>query len=461
MVPQSLKDSGVQTAIPRTEPSLTVGIVDAKRLRLTLDGSFLEGNTGRSVSGTASVSPEGDGVALELASGMVIQAPSVILSPIDMTSACFVLHDVKIGKGFHWEQSEEQKFLGELMVLRVGGHVGAVNRIGLERYLISVISSEMSGGASLEFLKAHAIISRSWLIAQVLQEHREADGAVLPHPSMVREAGRSIQWYDRETHDLFDVCADDHCQRYQGIPSQAVPVVEQAVRETRGFVLMSGGEVCDARFSKSCGGISEPFENVWAPEPHAYLVAVRDARQDIMPDLTKEDEARRWILTEPPSFCNIQDEAVLARILPPRDREKGSLYRWTVSYSQEDLRRIVKSRTGIDLGEICALIPVRRGPSARLLELRIEGTRSSMNIGKELEIRRVLSQSHLYSAAFVVDAEDIHAGVPGRFVLHGAGWGHGVGLCQTGAGVMGEQGFSCSEILAHYYRGATIEQAYK
>ena len=331
----------------------------------------------------------------------------------------------------------------------------------MEAYLTSVISSEMGADGSIEFLKAHAITSRSWLLAQLELSRALKNGSRLRIPTLYQEAGRIIRWYDREDHDLFDVCADDHCQRYQGTTKAFTPAVEQAVRDTRGMVLMNGDEICDARFSKSCGGVSELFENAWGADHHDYLIPVRDQEGETLPDLTDEQTAIAWIVSSPPSYCNVTDPAVIRRILPSVDRETVDSYRWTVTYSQEELAEIIKKKSGIDFGEIVGLVPVRRGPSGRIVELHIQGTKTSLVVGKELEIRRFLSPAHLYSSAFVVETEPTVNGIPSRFTFRGAGWGHGVGLCQIGAGVMGEHGFSCEDILRHYFPGSALGRLYR
>ncbi len=445
----------------RAEPIISVGILEARTVRLTLAGQFCVEDNGKTIGGDAVAHAEGDGVALETANGVIVHAREIVVSPVGQTQGTFVLHDVLIGKEFHWEQSQSQTFSGGLSLMRSGENVIAVNDVGLETYLESVVSSEMSPAGAKEFLKAHAITSRSWLIAQITHSRGVKDGAIVRTPSVQREPGRLIRWYDREDHERFDVCADDHCQRYQGVGAVASSAAAQSVRETRGLVLMDGDEVCDARFSKSCGGVSELFENAWGPEHHAYLVPVRDAPGEKLPDLTGADAARRWIQGAEKAFCNLADRSIIEKILPRIDQNLGSLFRWTVSYTQEDLAALLASKSGIDFGAIRALVPKRRGTSGRIVELMVEGELTSLTVGKELEIRRLLSPAHLYSSAFVVDTEGMRDDVPELFVLHGAGWGHGVGLCQIGAGVMGENGYPCDAILGHYFSGAKIVQYYE
>ena len=373
--------------------------------------------------------------------------------------ASFTLKEVVIGIGFHWQRTEDQVFRGALELIADDGRVTAVNRIGVEEYLVSVIASEMNASASPELLKAHAVISRSWLLAQIVR--RQAKPAVAESKCIVRSDDEErIRWYDREDHDLFDVCADDHCQRYQGITRASNPIVREVIKETRGEVLMDNDTICDARFSKCCGGVTEKFENCWEPVPHSYLTALRDDEVPSYPDLTDEREAEQWIRTSPEAFCNTTDKEILSQVLNNYDQETTDFYRWKVEYTQEELSRLIHRKTGMDFGPIIDLIPLERGSSGRITKLKIVGVRRSFTIGKELEIRRTLSETHLYSSAFVVDKKDIRLDIPSRFILTGAGWGHGVGLCQIGAAVMGAKGYSYRKILTHYFPGASIEKRY-
>ena len=362
----------------------------------------------------------------------------------------FLLYDVVIGVNFHWQRKENQLFTGELHFIVEDGEVRAVNRLPVEDYLVSVISSEMSATSSLELLKAHTIISRSWLYAQ-LQRNGKVQQGVLGWEN----ENEIIRWYAREDHTLFDFCADDHCQRYQGVTRAANPNVERAVRETTDVVLMYGDEVCDARFSKCCGGVTERFSACWENEDYDYLKALRDCEGDEpLPDLTDETSAREWIESEPPAFCSSADKRVLSQVLNGYDQETNDFYRWRAEYTQEELSKLIKRRSGVDFGTIIDLQPVERAASGRLVKLRVVGSKRTLVVGKELEIRRWLSESHLYSSAFVVDKVE-KEGVP-CFVFKGAGWGHGVGLCQIGAAVMGEKGYTFEEILEHYYPGASL-----
>ena len=372
---------------------------------------------------------------------------------------CVELADVTIGVEFHWERKETQRFSGALKLIVETGKITAVNILPVEDYLCSVISSEMSATASLELLKAHAVISRSWLLAQIDCSMRRAVTA----GEMSESDDEIVRWYDRDDHQNFDVCADDHCQRYQGITRATTVRVTDAVEATRGEVLTDGEQLCDARFSKCCGGVFEQFENCWQPTNHSYLTARADCGDaDRFPDLTDEGNAQRWIYSRPKSYCEDVSADVMCQVLNSYDRETPDFYRWTVEYTQSELAEIIKTRSGIDFGEIVDLQPLARGTSGRIFRLRIVGARRTMIVGKELEIRRWLSRSHLCSSAFVAEMCDKDAaGIPQRIVIKGAGWGHGVGLCQIGAAVMGERGYDYKEILMHYFKGAQLKRLYK
>lgn len=371
----------------------------------------------------------------------------------------FTLRNVTIGISFHWERKEDQTFEGDLRLLpRDDGTITAVNEIGVEPYLKSVISSEMSAEAPVELLRAHAITSRSWLVA-MLERQQKGKNIGVPSQRSFQTESELIRWYDREDHTLFDVCADDHCQRYQGISKILSAAANDAVEATRGTFLVSHHEICDARFYKACGGLTEQFENAWEDTPVPYLGTISDAPIHY-PPLKTEEEARRWILSFPGAYCNTTDGKVLRQILPSFDQETTDFFRWKVEYGREDLERLISTKSGTDFGTLMDLVPIQRGPSGRLVKLKIVGSAKTLTVGKELEIRRWLSKSHLYSSAFVVDAERDAEGVPVRFVLHGAGWGHGVGLCQIGAAVMAAQGKKADEIVEHYFTGAKLEKLY-
>jgi SpoIID/LytB domain protein len=373
----------------------------------------------------------------------------------------FSLYDVTIGINFHWERQETQVFMGTLKLVVEEEKIVAINILPVEDYLTSVISSEMSANSSLELLKAHAVVSRSWLFAQI-EKRKAMSGKDEGFFSFIKTKDEYIRWYDREDHTIFDVCADDHCQRYQGITKATSPTVAEAVKATRGCLLMYDNKICDARFSKCCGGAFEEFAYCWEEKHLPYLSKQRDSKTDTsLPDLTNEAEAEKWIRSNPTAFCNTTDKQILGQVLNNYDQETTDFYRWEVSYTQSELADLIRRRSGIDFGEITDLQPIARGTSGRLWKLKIVGTKRSMVIGKELEIRRTLSESHLYSSAFVVDKLGAPTErIPQGYRIVGAGWGHGVGLCQIGAAVMGEQGYSYDEILLHYYPGADIKKIY-
>jgi len=387
----------------------------------------------------------------------------LVFEPIHLEQAEFEIFDVTIGINFHWERKEDQRFQGAFKVIVEDQKLTGINVISVEDYLTSVISSEMSATASLELLKAHAVISRSWLLAQI-EKNKEINATQSAYSTCKQTDEELIKWYDREDHTRFDVCADDHCQRYQGITRASTEIVRQAIEATRGQVLLYDNKICDARFSKCCGGAFEEFQNCWEDIKYPYLVRQRDSKSVTeLPDLTIEAEAVKWIRTSPEAFCNTTDKVILSQVLNNYDQETVNFYRWKVEYSQKELSELIYKRSGIDFGDIIDLIPVERGSSGRLVKLKIVGTKRTLTIGKELEIRRTLSTSHLYSSAFVVDkvsSTGEPGSLPSGFILTGAGWGHGVGLCQIGAAVMGEKGYSYDEILLHYYIGATIEELY-
>ena len=436
-----------------TQPNVSVGIVSGREIKFCLNTTYIA--EGMPSAGKQMVSFSENGV---LWNGKTYRQLEFLPQSDE---ASFSLYDVTIGVNFHWERKETQTFLGKLKFIINGNSVCAVNELPVERYLESVISSEMSATSSLELLKAHAVISRSWLLVQ-MQNRRKGEATAHVAASEIQGNGELIRWYDREDHTLFDVCADDHCQRYQGITKETSAHVAEAIRQTAGQVLTDEDEICDARFSKCCGGETEEFQYCWENLRKPYLVALRDAPQQEALDLTVEANADRWIRSSPESFCNTRDAKVLSQVLNNYDQETSDFYRWRVEYTQQQVQQLLTEKLGIDFGAVVDLIPVERGTSGRLSKLRIVGEKLTLVIGKELEIRRALSKSHLYSSAFVVDAFDRNEqGIPKRFALIGAGWGHGVGLCQIGAAVMGERGYSYKEILLHYYPGAIIEQIYR
>ncbi|MCU7493287.1 MAG: SpoIID/LytB domain-containing protein [Ignavibacteria bacterium] len=444
-----------------TEPTVSVGILTAEKISFDLYGDFSSFGFKNTFSGRYTASLEDDIIVIEAEKETYKVTGEISFSPNDFRSESFLIREVVIGVKFHWEQKENQRFAGQLKLIKEGDKITAVNALPVESYLTSVISSEMSATSSLELLKAHSIISRSWLLAQMDKTKESTPGT--KHASTFETENELIKWYDKEDHTLFDVCADDHCQRYQGVTKAYTDKVREAIEETRGIVLTYDEKICDTRYSKSCGGISEAFENVWEPVKHPYLSQVVDYKYDpenLKVDFSDEESADKWIRSNPPAFCNTHDQKVLSQVLVKFDQKTTDFYRWKVEYTQEEISKLIKEKSGIDFGDIVDLIPVERGYSARLIKLKIVGTKKTLTIGKELEIRRILSPSHLYSSAFVVDKQEVNNGVPGKFILTGAGWGHGVGLCQIGAAVMGEMGYSFDEILLHYFRGAKLKKIY-
>ena len=414
-------------------PLVSVGIVGAESITFTLNGYGEDGSSRTATIHNGLIQYDGK------AHTRLCFKPQ---SPDDS----FSLMDVVIGVNFHWQRLEPQTFRGSLRLLADGGKIWAINDLPVEDYLESVISSEMSAQSSLPLLMAHAVISRSWLMSQI-------DGNTAPN-TQASHGDAFIRWYDHTDHTLFDVCADDHCQRYQGITKETSPNVAEAIRRTRGELLTYGDEICDARFSKCCGGAMEEFQYCWDDTPKPYLKGIGDTPEETIPDLTVEENARQWILSSPKSFCNTADKRILSQVLNDYDQETTDFYRWRVSYTQEELSKLVEKKLGAGLGTITDMRPLKRGTSGRICELRITGTKKTIVVGKELEIRRTLSESHLYSSAFVVEKQG------DTFTLIGAGWGHGVGLCQIGAAVMGDKGYAYDEILRHYYPGAEIEKAW-
>ena len=431
----------------KKQPAVSVGIMGDKRIEFTLCTDYKCSN-GSIVSGNAVV---------ELVDGEILyngKKYESLLFEACVPEGSFWLRGVTIGVNFHWERKEDQRFGNNLKFIVEGDRITAINLIVVEDYLTSVISSEMSATASEELLKAHAVISRSWLLAQ-MAKNKEITTSKSTYSAFTENEQERIKWYDREDHINFDVCADDHCQRYQGMTRQSTTKVREAIEATWGELLKYDGKICDARFSKSCGGAFEEFQNCWENVRYPYLAKQRDSKRITeLPDLTQEEEAFKWITGSPEAFCNTTDKEILSQVLNNYDQETTDFYRWRVEYTPEELSALILKRIGIDFGLVTDLIPVERGTSGRLIKLKIVGSKRTLTIGKELEIRKALSPSHLYSSAFVVLKEN------GKFVLVGAGWGHGVGLCQIGAAVMGAQGYKYKDILLHYYIGASIEKEY-
>ena len=412
----------------KEEPQVKVGIVSAESISFTLNGQYSA--KGAMISGPQKV---------EFSEGGILwngnQYRELTFLPKESHST-FSLEDVTIGVNFHWQRKETETFEGTLRLVVEADKICVINELPVENYLKSVISSEMRADASIELLKAHAVISRSWLMAQQQRRQEKAAGKDNNFFSFQKTKNSLIKWYDREDHTIFDVCADDHCQRYQGITRATRKEVAQAVAETRGEVLLSGNEICDARFSKCCGGQTEEFQYCWDDSRKPYLVSVPDP------------------------YCNTDDKQILRQVLNDYDLETADFYNWNVRYTVEELTQLVAKNTKLDLGEITDLVPMERGKSGRIWKLKLCGTKGEFIIGKELEIRRVLSDSHLKSSCFDVEHETDEEGNTVAFVLNGKGWGHGVGLCQIGAAVMGEKGFNYREILLHYYQGADVSRIY-
>ncbi|MGH9760416.1 MAG: SpoIID/LytB domain-containing protein [Blastocatellia bacterium] len=469
------------------EPLIKVGLICEPQFNIVLEGEFVAEDGARLGSGGYVARRSGSGVTLEGSAGIQFNArgsDTIAIAPVNFESSKFTVHGVTIGIDFHWQRRESQTFQGSLIIKAEGPDLRAINELPLESYLVSVISSEMSASSPAELLKAHSIISRSWLLAQLEEAKRAAGG---PDGGAAKtdtpESGDEIiRWYTREAHRGFDVCSDDHCQRYQGIGKAFSASAFDAVSATRGQVVTSAGEICDARYSKCCGGITERYSAAWDDKPVSYLSSIYDGDTG-GPDLISQDRissygfplsiegnAARWITSAPEAFCNVNSESVLSRILPGFDQETADFYRWRVSYTASELRQIVRDRLGVDVGEVRDMAALERGDSGRIIRLQITGGRRTIVVGKELEIRRALSRSHLYSSAFViakgrppvptgdVSREKVSASAENEdvFTLIGAGWGHGVGLCQIGAAVMAERGFTHGQILTHYFTGAEL-----
>ncbi|MGQ9646361.1 MAG: SpoIID/LytB domain-containing protein [Thermodesulfobacteriota bacterium] len=431
-------------------PQITVGIMDQQtQVTGRLNGSFWIDGFGL-VSGDFSAKAKPGTIVLTDERRREICRPSS-LRLNSQEGSFFSLFSVCVGNRFHWEKKEDQNFRGDLILkVRKNDTITVINEISLEDYLASVISSEVNPAAPVEFLKAHTILSRSWFLAGLTKEKRATEITASAEKAAKDEV---VRWYDRQEHDLFDVCADDHCQRYHGITKVVAEHAQEAIRETHGRVITYKDKICDARYSKACGGLTEEFGTAWDDQKVSYLVSTSDASVSRHP-ITTEKEASSWILSNPEAYCNTRDERLLEKILLEVDRETKTFFRWRVEYSRTELEEILREKSDFDFGTLKDIVPLQRGPSGRISRLRIVGSKRSMIVGKELEIRRWLSPTHLYSSAFVVSFEG------NRVILDGAGWGHGVGFCQIGAAVMATKGFSAEEILKHYFRGVEIKKIY-
>lgn len=445
-----------------SEPYISVGILTDKKIRFELYGEYSSYGFKHFFSGRYEAEIINDRIVCKGDKDKIEITDEIIFEPQEPDNESFLIRDVVIGVKFHWERKEKQRFTHSLKLIKDDGKITAINIVPIEKYLMSVISSEMSAKCSMQMLKATAVVSRSWLLAQI-EKSKALKSEQNGYKTVYQTEDELIRWYDREDHKLFDVCADDHCQRYQGVTKMTSDIVRKAVEQTAGVVLIEDDKILDARFSKSCGGISEAFENVWEPVKHPSLTAVYDYKyiaDELDDDFTKEANAVKWIKANPPAFCNTTDPKILNQILLDYDQETKDFYRWKLELTQTQISDLIKRKSGIDFGLIVDLIPLERGLSSRLIKLKIVGTKKTLIIGKELEIRRTLSETHLYSSAFIVEKHGQVDGVPEKFVLRGAGWGHGVGLCQIGAAVMAEQGYQFDEIVVHYFKNALLKKIY-
>ncbi len=441
-----------------SEPIIFVGLIEnAKEVRGYFKGDFELPSSIKLQGSFCITNKDGRVVLFDNEDVEVIRSEEIYCRSLN--DSVFTLEDVAVGTNFHWEQKEEQTFEGDLNIYsNADGTLSVINKIYLELYLQSVVSSEMNAEAPFEFLKAHAVISRSWLAA-MLERQKNPKTARIHSRHSVDASDEIIRWHEREDHEFFDVCADDHCQRYQGITKIISDSVKKAVKATRGIFLVADNEICDARFSKSCGGRTELFENCWEEIPVPYLQSVSDSHANY-PPILNETDAEYWVKSSPDVYCNITDEKMLKQVLPVFDQKTTDFFRWKVENSRNELEEILYAKSGIDFGTLTDIISIQRGPSGRIVKLKIVGSKRTIIVGKELEIRRWLSKSHLYSSAFIVKIDRDKNGLPLKFIFHGAGWGHGVGLCQIGAAAMAEKGFTAEEILKHYFIGAELKKLY-
>jgi|BarGraIncu00222A_1022003.scaffolds.fasta_scaffold19534_2 SpoIID/LytB domain protein len=442
------------------EPIVSIGILSEKEIHFDLYGEYINQSDGNKFSGRFKAAIDGDKIKISNENKEQIFPSGITFLPEDIEAESFLLRDVVIGRNFHWEKKENQRFRGSLRFIKEKDLITAINILPLEEYLTSVISSEMSLNSSPELLKAHAIVSRGWLLAQLDKKQQNKKNKYKTNSLNEDEI---IRWYDHEDHLYYDFCADDHCQRYQGVTKIVNENALNAINNTRGLALEFENIICDTRYSKCCGGITESFENVWEPVTHPYLSSVIDYKfelDDYETDLTVDKSAVHWIKSSPNAFCNTSDQKILSQVLVDFDRSTNDFFRWQVDYTQNEIAELVRSKSGFDCGNILDLIPLERGHSGRIIKLKIIGNKKSLIIGKELEIRKTLSPTHLYSSAFFIIKEEIINKIPQRFIIKGAGWGHGVGLCQIGAAVMSELGYGFDEILTHYFKNSVIRKIY-
>lgn len=445
--------------LPKEEPLLNVGILTSKVINFELYGDFSVFGFKETFSGMFTAEVVNNIIVCTYGNNKLEISDEIEFIPSDPISESFLIKDVIIGEGFHWEQKQKQRFSHTLKIIKNKKNVCAINIIPLENYLMSVISSEMSAKSPLELLKAQAVVARSWVLSRMstAQNRKEGDAA----DSFTELENEIIKWYDTTEHKIFDVCADDHCQRFQGVTRITSETAREAITQTRGILLLHDGKICDTRYSKCCGGITELYENVWAPVKNPCISSVVDYKfepETFNLDLTNEKNAYKWIKGNPSAFCNTEDNRLLTNILNDFDLHTKDFYRWKIVYTQHELAGLIKEKTGIDFGDIIDLIPLERGASARLVKLKIAGSKKSFTIGKELEIRRALSKTHLYSSAIVVEKSEENP--PQEFTIYGAGWGHGVGLCQIGAAVMAQMGYQFDAIILHYFKNSVLKKIY-
>ena len=446
---------------PNKPPVVKVGILSDERIEFGLYGDYSVYGFNEIFNGVIYAELKDDKIICSIERKTIEVSDEIQFDPTNEKVDYFLFNEIKIGETFHWENKEKERFRGSLLLKKYEGKIFVINLINIEDYLRSVISSEMSDKSTFQALKAHAVISRSWLLSHIYSKEQKEN----KNEHMVKDenVAEYITWTKRQEHQLYDVCATDHCQRYHGITKLSTGMALHAVNETEGIVLNYQNKICDTRYSKCCGGITESFENVWEPEKIDYLTSVVDYKfepENYNLDFANEESSKKWILHSPPAFCNTRDKNILSNILIDYDQKTHDFYRWEVKYSQKTLAKIIKKNTAIDFGDILDLIPGERGASSRLITLKIIGSKKTLIVGKELEIRRILSSTHLYSSAIVIEKQEIKDGVPQKFIIKGAGWGHGVGLCQIGAAVMSAEGYEFDEILSHYFSRATLKKIY-
>ena len=440
-------------------PVVKVGILSDEKIEFGLYGNYSAYGFNQTFNGVINAELKDGKIICRFEQKTVEVSDEIQFDPSNEKIDYFLFNEIKIGQSFHWEYKEKERFRGSLLLKKWEGKIVVINLINIENYLRSVISSEMSDKSTLQALKAHAVVSRSWILSHMTTEEFKKNKI----ENELEKDTEHITWTKRQEHTLYDVCATDHCQRYHGITKLSTGMALRAINETKGLVLTYKNKICDTRYSKCCGGISESFENVWEPKKIEYLSSIIDYKfepENYSMDFSNEECSRKWISNSPPAFCNTNDKTILSNILVKYDQQTNDFYRWEVKYNQQTLAKIIKDKTVIDFGEIIDLIPGERGDSSRLITLKIVGTKKTLIVGKELEIRRILSKTHLYSSAIVIEKQDVKEGVPQKFIIKGAGWGHGVGLCQIGAAVMSAEGYKFDEILSHYFSKATLKKIY-